>query len=70
MKKIYIIPLTFSVLGLGCWVAYVIKGSYVAPDGLLIEPFYLIPVGWLFIFLGLAILVVVILSKKNRKLQR
>lgn len=36
-----------------CFVAYNLIGSYVAPDGTLVEPFYLIPLAWLFFLFGL-----------------
>jgi hypothetical protein len=35
-----------------CGVAYNAIGSYIAPDGTLVEPFGLIPLAWLFAFLG------------------
>jgi len=52
MKKLYLIPTLSVLIGFGFWAAYAIKGSHLAPDGTLIEPFYLIPTGWLFIFIG------------------
>ncbi len=65
MKKnfIAIIPLA---LGFGCLLAYKIIGSEVAPDGTLVEPFGLIPIGYLLILIGLvAGIVLFILSKKK-----
>lgn len=52
MKKIYLIPLVPLILGLCCFVAFNIIGSKVAPDGTLIEPFFLIPIGWMLILVG------------------
>lgn len=36
----------------GCGAAYNLIGSYVTADGLLVEPFYLIPLTWLFALLA------------------
>jgi drug/metabolite transporter (DMT)-like permease len=41
--------------GLASWGAYALIGSYVDDQGLLHEPFFLIPTGWLFIFASLAV---------------
>ena len=46
--------LAVAVAGvLGCGIAYNVIGAYVAPDGTLVEPFYLIPIAWLFGLLAL-----------------
>ncbi|PEB56492.1 hypothetical protein CON65_05650 [Bacillus pseudomycoides] len=52
MKK-YILTLISLLIGIGCIVSYTIIGSTVAPDGTLVEAFYLIPIGFLFIAVGL-----------------
>lgn len=50
-----------------CFVAYNVIGSYVAADGTLVEPFYLIPLAWLFFFFGLLnALALLVVSIKNR----
>ncbi|MEG2194608.1 MAG: DUF3955 domain-containing protein [Terrisporobacter sp.] len=36
----------------GCIVAYNVIGSEVLSDGTLVEPFYLIPIAWLSLFIG------------------
>ena len=36
-----------------CGIAYNVIGSYVAPDGTLVEPFGFVPLAWLFAFLSL-----------------
>lgn len=41
--------------GLACWGAYALIGSEVDAQGLLHEPFFLIPIGWLFIFASLTV---------------
>jgi len=52
MKKIYLIAIIPLALGLGCFIAYNVIGSSVAPDGTLIEAFGLIPIGILFVGIG------------------
>ncbi len=39
------------LLSVACAVAFEVKGSVVQPDGLLCEPFFLVPVAW---FLGIS----------------
>ncbi|MBH5317585.1 DUF3955 domain-containing protein [Paenibacillus sp. GSMTC-2017] len=51
MKK-YVVLLSF-LIGIGCFVAFSIIGSEIAPDGTLIEPFFLIPIAYLFLFIGI-----------------
>lgn len=52
MKK-YILSLISFVIGIGCLVAYNIIGAEVAYDGTLIEPFFLIPMSYLFLAIGI-----------------
>ena len=40
------------VLGIGCFVLFEIIGSTVDSNGILHEPFFLIPFGYLFIIIG------------------
>ncbi|WP_425447296.1 DUF3955 domain-containing protein [Dethiothermospora halolimnae] len=58
MKK-YILSLISFIVGIGCMIAYNIIGSEVALDGTLEEPFFLIPIGYLFIAVGLIIGIIV-----------
>lgn len=53
MQKNYLIIIISFVLGIACFVTYNIIGSYVAEDGLLIEPFGLIPIGCLMFLIGI-----------------
>lgn len=55
-----------------CGVAYNAIGSYVAPDGTLVEAFGFIPLAWLFALLSLIFAVCLAVSKKarNRKERR
>ena len=53
LSRTYLVPLLFLLLGLACHVAFGIIGSHVAPDGTLIEPFFLLPIGYLLYALGI-----------------
>ena len=43
----YLGPLFLSLLGLACHSVFRITGSHVTPDGSLIEPFFLLLIGYL-----------------------
>ena len=43
----YLRPLLLSLLGLACHSVFRITGSHVTPDGSLIEPFFLLLIGYL-----------------------
>lgn len=45
MFKRYIIPIILLAISGFCFLRYNIIGSYVAPDGMLVEPFYLVGIG-------------------------
>ncbi len=51
--KYFSILSSLIVVGLGCLLAFALIGSYVDANGFLQEPFLLLPIGYLFIFLGL-----------------
>lgn len=51
MKK-YIFASTPIILGVLSFLILMGKGSTVAPDGTLEEPFFLIPIGFLLLFIG------------------
>ena len=63
MKKSHFIPILFLFLSLVCMAAFRIIGSEVMPDGRLVEPFFLIPIGWLFLFIGIASGIIVLVKK-------
>ncbi len=70
MKKKYLFAILPIVIGLGCWLAYAIIGTSVAADGTLIEPFGLLPIGWLLNVSGFIlgfVFVVIAVVKKRRK---
>lgn len=58
-----------AILSLGaagaCWAAYARSGSYLDQDGVLREPFGFIPLGWLFGFAGLVLLVLAWVRRKE-----
>lgn len=53
MKKIYYFSLTSFALGVICFLSYAAIGSEIAADGTLIEPFGLIPIGFILLTIGL-----------------
>tara|TARA_Y100000758_G_C15803655_1_gene331853 strand:- start:200 stop:394 length:195 start_codon:yes stop_codon:yes gene_type:complete len=52
MAAKYKIAITFLVLGILCFLSFGLIGSEVDENNFLREPFALIPIGWLFLFLG------------------
>ncbi|EES48155.1 DUF3955 domain-containing protein [Clostridium botulinum] len=65
MKK-YILSMIPFVLAMGCVIAYNIIGSEVAADGTLIEPFFLIPIGYIFVLVSMVSLIISgLISIKN-----
>lgn len=69
MKK-YIVSLISIAISVGCATAYNIIGSKVAADGTLIEPFFLIPMTWLFAVIAVisALLIKIVRTIKYKKL--
>jgi hypothetical protein len=66
------LALLFLALATGCALAYRIIGSSVDPDGILREPFALIPLGWLFLALaaGCGLLHLVRSGARSRAIRR
>lgn len=52
---------------ISCVITYNAIGSYVTPDGLLVEPFGFIPLAWLFGFLSVIFAICLLLSRKRKK---
>jgi hypothetical protein len=50
--KYYLPSLLLFILGCISFITYIIIGSYVDENGFLIEPFFLIPIGYLLLVLG------------------
>ncbi|MGK4114988.1 DUF3955 domain-containing protein [Lysinibacillus capsici] len=68
MKK-YIFALMPIILGVLSFLIFMVKGSNVAPDGTLEEPFFLIPIGFLLLFIGFICVVGVALKSIIKKTQ-
>lgn len=45
MRKSYYIPLSAFLLSIACFIGYTAIGAHITPDGTLVEPFALIPIG-------------------------
>ena len=67
MKKGYIISLIFIFIAVGCGTAYNIIGSSVDENGILHEAFGLIPIGYLFLFLGIIVGLVTVIRSFFRR---
>ncbi|SIQ55797.1 DUF3955 domain-containing protein [Paenibacillus macquariensis] len=70
MMKKNILALMSIIIGIGCFVTYSIIGSEVAPDGTLKEPFFLIPIGYLFLAIGIILGLAVSIASFFRKPQK
>lgn len=66
MKR-YLFSLISFIIGIGCMLAFNIIGSEIAPDGMLVEPFFLIPMGFLFVFIGVISSIITTLFFKSKK---
>jgi len=53
MKKSYLFAVVPLVLSIGCLVAFHVMGAHVAPDGTLVEPFGLVPMGFALFLVGM-----------------
>jgi xanthine/uracil permease len=63
MMKKYLLASTPILLGVVCLIIYSIIGSRVASDGTLEEPFFLIPLSYLFVLIGIiSVLFVAVIS--------
>jgi len=58
-----IIAVIFILIGITCAVSYNLIGSYVDKTGILHEPFGLIPIGYLSIFIGLIVGIIGLIKK-------
>ena len=70
LNKLHITAITLIILGAGYFLAFNLIGSYVDENGLLHEPFGLIPIGYLLIFSGLILGIIVIIKSKFGKKQK
>lgn len=66
MKKQYLFSIIPFSLGIACFISYNIIGSEITQDGTLVEPFGLIPLGYLFFFIAIIALIIIIIKKKKQ----
>lgn len=69
-KNKYLLAFTPILLGVICLIAYNMIGSRVESDGTLVEPFFLIPLSYLFIFSGMISVLFVSVMSMVRKNQQ
>lgn len=50
--------MAFAITSLACFFVFIVKDSFVDAGGVLHEPFYLIPFGWLFTIIGMVSLMI------------
>jgi hypothetical protein len=68
-RRHYWIPALFWSAGLVCLASYHLVGSYVDEQGVLVEPFALIPLSWLFLLLGCVALPAVLLTRYRKQVR-
>lgn len=56
-----------AVVGLACLLAFRLIGSSVDPDGFVQEPFGLLPIGYLLVFVGALVALIGYISLQKRK---
>lgn len=69
MKKKYLLASSPIFLGVLCILMFNIIGSEVKPDGTVVEPFFLIPLAYLFVFTGIIVILFVAVFSMFRKKQ-
>ncbi|KLA28713.1 hypothetical protein B4077_5916 [Bacillus cereus] len=67
MKKKYLLASSPIFLGMLCIIMFNVIGSEVKRDGTLVEPFYFIPLAYLFTFTGIVAILCVALFSVFRK---
>lgn len=70
MKLKYLPALTLFIVGIGCLITYWLIGVKIGPDGILIEPFFLIPIGYLLVAFGIIIGLAVGIVSHSRNVKR
>lgn len=64
MKK-YLISIVPLGIGILCFILAGVIGSEVLADGTLKEPFFLIPIGYLFLAIGMILGIIVLLKRRK-----
>ena len=65
-RKLKRLSFSYFAIGFGCHLLFWISGSEVSQDGILIEKFFLLPVGYFFYFLGTLVNVTNFFRKSDR----
>ncbi len=63
--KRYWLPMLSVLIAISCGVGYTIIGSRLSPEGILIEPFALIPLTY--VFIAISVISFIIITVINRK---
>ncbi|NBI07695.1 DUF3955 domain-containing protein [Senegalia massiliensis] len=66
MKK-YLFSIISIIISLGCFIAFKLIGSEILSDGTLSEPFFLIPIGYLFAIIAVISVVIKMIKNHNKK---
>lgn len=66
MKK-YILILIPFLISVGCFLTYTLIGSKITENGTLIEPFFLIPIGWFFFLITIFSILILSIIHKVKK---
>lgn len=69
MFKNYVLSYITLFLSNICLIAYRMKGSYVNKNGILVETFFLVPLGYLFFFISMILFFIVTFRKIKVKLK-
>lgn len=64
MKK-YLISIVPLGIGILCFILSGVIGSEVLSDGTLKEPFFLIPIGYLFLAIGIILGIIILLKRRK-----
>lgn len=66
MKK-YLFSIVSMIISIGCFIAFNLIGSEVLSGGTLSEPFFLIPIGFLFAIIAVILAVIINIKSKAFK---
>ncbi|SKC76887.1 DUF3955 domain-containing protein [Maledivibacter halophilus] len=66
MKK-YLFSIVLTVISISCFIVFNLIGSEVLSDGTLSEPFFLIPIGYLFAIIAVISAVIIYIKSKAFK---
>jgi uncharacterized Tic20 family protein len=66
MKK-YLLSIISIIISLGCFIAFKLIGSEILSDRTLSEPFFLMPIGYLFAIIAVISVVIKMIKDHNKK---